>query len=656
MFELKISWKYLIPKRRALSTSLISLLSVFVISLVVWLVLVFLSVTGGIENNWLHKLTSLNAPIRITPTNEYYSSYYYRIDQISSASGFTQKSIGEKALSTSTDPYQPEIDLEIPRLWPSKLLYDDGAEVDLVRDLYSVLDGVKSDINGFAYHDYELSGALMKLNLLRPDDPNIKGLDSVSSSISQMSYLLSYANNNPNLPSILVPPSIEDLNHLLQTANLRKDRYLQHLSIKRVKSCDRTLSPLALLDTKYRYKAYLSKHDIIVPINTQKKISGKQGELVYENKWKFIADNSSLAFQRIVLDTPVTMEVFSYDESQINVGYDLQGQLHNKAFVWPSVELLQAKAITEFEKPPEFSPPWAYTVKESGKTHVPDLRGASGVLIPKSYKRNGARLGDSGSLSFHAPSAGSIQEHSLPIHVAGFYDPGMIPIGNKCLLVPSHITQTLNGLTQIYSPDGTPTNGVFIWHNDIGSSYEVKKQIENRIKLAGLDRFWKVETFHNFEFSKDLMQQFQSDRMILSLIAGIILIVACSNIISMLVLLVNDKKKEIATLQAMGASSKSIAAIFGICGATIGVLSSGLGVVAAIFTLRNLDGLVSFLSKIQGHAAFNAAFFGDKLPNELSLQALSFVVIITPVISIIAGLVPAIKAARLKASTVLRSE
>ena len=61
-------------------------MSVLVISLVVWLVLVFLSVTAGIERNWLQKLTALHAPIRLSPTEEYYGSYFYQIDAVSAAS------------------------------------------------------------------------------------------------------------------------------------------------------------------------------------------------------------------------------------------------------------------------------------------------------------------------------------------------------------------------------------------------------------------------------------------------------------------------------------------------------------------------------------------------------------------------------------------
>jgi lipoprotein-releasing system permease protein len=119
---------------------------------------------------------------------------------------------------------------------------------------------------------------------------------------------------------------------------------------------------------------------------------------------------------------------------------------------------------------------------------------------------------------------------------------------------------------------------------------------------------------------------------------------------------VNDKKREIGILQAMGATPKSVALIFGGCGVTIGLLSSLLGAVAAIFTLHHLDHLVHLLSFLQGHDAFNAAFYGKSLPNTLSHEALVFVLVATPLISLLAGLVPAWKAARLKPSEILRAE
>ncbi|MBU6382967.1 MAG: FtsX-like permease family protein [Verrucomicrobia bacterium] len=470
MFELSVAFKYLVPRKKSLSTALISLMSVLVISLVVWLVVVFLSVTTGIEKNWLKKLTTLHAPIRICPTDLYYKSYYYQVDALAAASQYTLKTIGEKAESLNADPYSAEVDAELPASLA-------GPErVDLVKTVFHELDAL-----GLPFQDYEIGGALLKIH---------RGSGSV---VSQMSYLLSYPENNPSFPSLIVE---------------------------------------------------------------QKQVRG---------------DN------------------------------------------------------------------------------VP-------VLLPKNYKESGIRVGDVGTLSYAAIGSLSAQEQKIAIQVSGFYDPGLVSIGNKCIIVPKEVTRLIHASTQTFSPDGTPTNGIFVWFDDLDSAPKIKADIEKRLQAAGVGKYWKVDTYRGFEFSKDLMLQFQSDRTLFLLIAAILLIVACCNIISLLVLLVNDKKKEIAILQSMGASFKSIAAIFGLCGASLGAISCLLGSALALFTLHNLKGLVSFLSMLQGHQAFNPAFFGNTLPNALSHEALVFVLIATPILSLAAGLIPAIKASRIRPSSVLRSE
>jgi len=243
-----------------------------------------------------------------------------------------------------------------------------------------------------------------------------------------------------------------------------------------------------------------------------------------------------------------------------------------------------------------------------------------------------------------------------PFYVAGFYDPGILPTGNRCLFVPPQITRMINAYSSFHAPEGTPNNGLLIWTQDLQASNFLKEKITEALKSKQLENYFSTKTYRDYEFSKDLLHQFQSDRTLFTLIAIIILIVACSNVISLLILLVHNKKKEIAILQSMGARQKSIAIIFGICGGLTGLLSSILGTLAAIFTLHHLDSLVAFLSFLQGHAAFQTAFYGDSLPNDLSIGALTFVLITTPILALVAGLVPAIKACRLKPSTILRSE
>ena len=124
----------------------------------------------------------------------------------------------------------------------------------------------------------------------------------------------------------------------------------------------------------------------------------------------------------------------------------------------------------------------------------------------------------------------------------------------------------------------------------------------------------------------------------------------------MLILLVNDKKKEIGIMQSMGASPGRIAFIFGFCGFALGLISCIVGIIASFLTLTHLQSLVDFLSVLQGHEIFQKSFYGHELPNELSLHALIFVTGATLFISLAAGIIPAIKAAKIRPSEILRSE
>lgn len=88
----------------------------------------------------------------------------------------------------------------------------------------------------------------------------------------------------------------------------------------------------------------------------------------------------------------------------------------------------------------------------------------------------------------------------------------------------------------------------------------------------------------------------------------------------------------------------------------MGLIGSAIGVLAAVYTLHHLDGLIAFMGYVQGHDMFNPVFYGSSLPNELSGEALIFVVAATTFVSLIAGVVPAVKASLLKPSAILRSE
>lgn len=480
MFELSVACKYLLPKRRQLSVSVISLISIIVIALVIWLILVFFSVTKGLEKGWIDKLVTLTAPIRITPTEQYYHSYYYQIDHHSQSTDYTFRSIGDKKKSAISDPYLADVDGDLPDEFPK------NEHLDLVKLAFESADALP----GVTAAEYEVTSANLRLRLLRRTNH-----EWTESFLSQPIYLGTFEENNPALKKIL---------------------------------------------------------------------------------------------------------------------------------------------IASVEK----------TLKNESKGH--------GVFAPKSFRDAGVLIGDSGFISYFAPTASSLQEQRLPVFVAGFYDPGIVPLGGKFILANPVL---VNSIRTAQGQEGTPmTNGINIRFDNIKEAGEIKLALERELEKRNISQYWNVETYRDFDYAKDLLQQLSSEKNIFSLIAAVIIIVACSNIISMLIILVKDKRLEIGILRSMGATSASIALIFGFCGVAMGLAGTLIGTVFAYFTLQNINSLLGLISKLQGYDAFNPVFYGDSLPSSMSYETFIVVLVATGVISLLAGLIPAIKASKIKPANILRSE
>jgi lipoprotein-releasing system permease protein len=680
LFEFSVASKYLIPRKGQLSVSLIALMSVTVISLVVWLLLVFLSVTDGIEKSWLEKLTSLNAPLRITPKEAYFNSYYYQIDSVSAASNYSHKTLKEKALAALSDPYDEESDMEIPPYWQAAERNKDGSLKDPVKTAFATLTHLQKEIPDLRFQDYEMSGGLLRLQMRRPESASMttRGPE-LERVLTQASYVASFADQNPSLSSLIIPPGVSDLNHLYYLAATEKDKTLEKRLAPLVEnSCIKELKtsaaqwriPVSLLPEKKSFAANArikngqiqalsiptvgKGNGILTKVDNQLHFTSKEG-----SQFKLSQTAPLFLDGEICLKATLIRASLSQATQLQEVGFTVSGSLQNiplsGEIYWDNLEISKADIQTHFDKQPTVAPLWPYTVNKQLILPKPQ-HNTPAVLLAKSFKDTGVKIGDRGYVSYSALGAGSMQEQRSPIYVSSFYDPGVMSIGSKCILGPAEVVHTLSSSMNSYAFDKTDSMGIQIWFKDLKQTEALKQKLLAAFQEQGIDGYWKISTYRDYDFAKDILQQFQSDKMLFSLIGVIILVVACCNIISLLTLLVNDKKKEIGILQAMGASRLSIAMIFGSCGVFMGMASSLLGVIAALLTLHNIDAIASFLSFVQGHEMFNTLFYGNSLPHELSSGAILFVLIVTPILSLCAGLIPAIKACRLQPSAILRSE
>jgi lipoprotein-releasing system permease protein len=701
MYELSIVRKYLIPKKKQLSVALIATMSIVVISLVVWLLLVFLSVTEGIEKSWLQKVTSLNAPIRITPTEHYYNSYYYLIDEMSSSSNYCLKSIAAKKECDRADPYDGGFDGELPPYFPLPDLDSDGKLKDPIKAAFACLKDISKKDRSLVAEEYETSGALMRLELIRPQN----AMQQSHQYLTQVSYLSSLPEKNPRLKEILLPPTIADIDNLIYlsqftpTSSVADTPTLAGLSPSLVSGLNHLLNaaeikemrtkaswklPIYLLPDEVKLSchasfaqgkiAFLCLHKYPKTIlTTREPLKGDMENGFLEkkgNKLTFVGEKSGkiplspavalLTEETVKLRAEPVEATLSHARGKEEIFFRVEGALQGISLKGdiPWSNLYIAKATPKIESRQE-SLPWLYQqISDEGMRFVlpKDLEKGNGVLLAKNFQDQGVLIGDRGYFAYPASSLSASVEQRIPIFVAGFYDPGVIGIGGKFILTSDAIAHAINASGSSYSLDKTLSNGIHVWFDDLSKSDEIKNNITHAFAKAGIDRYWKVTSYKEYDFVKDLLQQFQSDKYLFSIVGIIILIVACCNIISLLILLVNDKKKEIAILQSLGASPLSIAAIFGLSGTFVGIFSTLIGGFAAMVTLKNIDSVVGLLSFLQGHDAFNALFFGKSLPNYLSSGSILFIFIATPLLSLLAGLIPAIKACKIKPASILRAE
>lgn len=144
---------------------------------------------------------------------------------------------------------------------------------------------------------------------------------------------------------------------------------------------------------------------------------------------------------------------------------------------------------------------------------------------------------------------------------------------------------------------------------------------------------------------------------VLFLILALIILVAAFNIISGMVMLVNDKAKEVAILRTIGFNRASIMRIFVFIGLKIGVTGTFLGFLIGLGFASNIDEIRLWLESISDTNLFSAEiYFLSKLPAVVRVQDVLNSVILSLLLSFASTIYPALKAANLEPAEALKYE
>lgn len=186
---------------------------------------------------------------------------------------------------------------------------------------------------------------------------------------------------------------------------------------------------------------------------------------------------------------------------------------------------------------------------------------------------------------------------------------------------------------------GEGFSGVRLKLDDTGRAPLIARDLRSEL---GYDYYVSDWTQQNANY----FMAVKMEKTMMFIILSMIVAVAAFNIISTLVMLVQDKQADIAILRTQGASPGSILSIFVVQGTLIGVLGTVFGLAGGILLASNIDVVVPFIERFTGPVLNPEVYYIDEMPSDLRSSDVIKVGIMSFGLSLLATIYPAWRASR----------
>ena len=206
----------------------------------------------------------------------------------------------------------------------------------------------------------------------------------------------------------------------------------------------------------------------------------------------------------------------------------------------------------------------------------------------------------------------------------------------------------LDDAAKFFRVDGV--TGVQLKLRDLQRAREVSKDLQIKLGEQVYVRDWT-------RTNQQWFSAVQVEKRLMSIILTLIVAVASFNLVSTLVMTVTDKRADIAILRTLGASPRSVMAIFMVQGAASGVIGTFAGVCLGLLAAFNVDAIVGAIERVFGVVFLDPSIYLiTRMPSDPQRGDILPIVLISLVLAFLATIYPSWRASRVHPAEALRYE
>jgi lipoprotein-releasing system permease protein len=197
---------------------------------------------------------------------------------------------------------------------------------------------------------------------------------------------------------------------------------------------------------------------------------------------------------------------------------------------------------------------------------------------------------------------------------------------------------------------GDEVNSIRFRAEDVMAAPGIARRLQQRLGDGVTSSDWTIENSSYF-------RAIQIEKMMMSLLLSLIIGVAAFNIVASLVMVVTDKTTDIAVLRTLGMGPGGVVRIFFVQGAIIGWAGVFIGVALGVVVAIYVPVIVPFLEQLLGFQIMPGdVYYVTRIPSELEMADVTTIAIAAFVLTSLATLYPARRAAHVNPAMALRYE